>query len=141
MHMPVALSGAATENARERFERLVRPEIDHAYQLAGYLLGEAAEAEDAAGEAVARAWSGFGGLRDEERFAPWLTRIVVNICRDRLRRAGSSRLSRSSKTSPKRPICSPRLWRVMRRSGAAAARPDQRAVVVLHYWNDRSVRR
>ena len=61
MHMPVALSGAATENARERFERLVRPEIDHAYQLAGYLLGEAAEAEDAAGEAVARAWSGFGG--------------------------------------------------------------------------------
>ena len=112
MHMPLALSGVATETVRDRFERLLRPEFDHAYQLAGYLLGEAAEAEDAAGEAVARAWSGFEGLRDEERFGPWLTRILVNVCRDRLRRRRSSRSCRSATTSPRRPIRSLRRWHV-----------------------------
>jgi RNA polymerase sigma-70 factor (ECF subfamily) len=140
MHMPVALSGVATENARERFERLLRPEIDHAYQLAGYLLGEAAEAEDAAGEAVARAWSGFGGLRDEGRFGPWLTRIVVNICRDRLRRRRVIPFVPLRDNEPE--AADPFASALARDAVGRALRllgPDQRAVVVLHYWNDRSV--
>jgi RNA polymerase sigma-70 factor (ECF subfamily) len=140
MDMPLAWSGVATETVRERFERLLRPELDHAYQLAGYLLGEAAEAEDAVGEAVARAWSGFDSLRDEERFGPWLTRIVVNICRDRLRRRRVIPFVPLGNHEPEgadpfaSALARDAVGRALRLLG-----PDQRAVVVLHYWNDRSV--
>jgi RNA polymerase sigma factor (sigma-70 family) len=140
MEMPLALSGVATESARDRFERLLRPELDHAYQLAGYLLGEAAEAQDAAGEAVARAWSGFDRLRDEERFGPWLTRILVNVCRDRLRRRRVIPFVPLGDVEPEgadpfaSALARDAVGRALRLLG-----PDQRAVVVLHYWNDRSV--
>jgi RNA polymerase sigma factor (sigma-70 family) len=140
MHMPLALSGVATETVRDRFERLLRPEIDGAYQLAGYLLGEAAEAEDAAGEAVARAWSGFEGLRDEERFGPWLTRILVNVCRDRLRRRRVIPFVPLGDHEPE--AADPFASALARDAVGRALRllgPDQRAVVVLHYWNERSV--
>jgi len=39
MELPLTVGVAATESALERFERLLGPEIDRAYQLAGYLLG------------------------------------------------------------------------------------------------------
>jgi RNA polymerase sigma-70 factor (ECF subfamily) len=140
MHMPIALSGATTETVRDRFERLLRPELDHAYQLAGYLLGEAAEAEDAAGDAVARAWSGFDGLRDEDRFGPWLTRIVVNVSRDRLRRRRVIPFVPLGDDEPE--AADPFASALARDAVGRALRllgPEQRAVVVLHYWNDRSV--
>ena len=41
---------------RRSFERLIRPELTSAYRLAGYLIGDASAAEDAAQEAVLRAW-------------------------------------------------------------------------------------
>ena len=119
---------------------MLRPELDHAYQLAGYILGHAAEAEDAAGEAVARAWSRFDGLRDEERFGPWLTRILVNVCRDRMRRR---RIAPFVALGAAEPEAADQFARALARDAVGRAllllSPDQRAVVVLHYWNDRSV--
>jgi len=140
MELPLTVGMAATESVRERFERLLGPELDRAYQLAGYLLGHASEAEDAAGEAVARAWARFDGLRDEDRFRPWLTRIVVNVCRDRLRRRRIAPFVPLGDVEPEAAdpfatvLARDAVGRVLRLLG-----PDQRAVVVLHYWDDRSV--
>ncbi len=41
---------------RDEFVRLASRHLDGAYKLAGYLLGDAGEAEDAMQEALARAW-------------------------------------------------------------------------------------
>jgi RNA polymerase sigma factor (sigma-70 family) len=140
MELPLSVGVIAAENARERFERLLRPEFDRAYQLAGYLLGHAAEAEDAAGEAVARAWARFDGLREEDRFRQWLTRIVVNVCRDRLRRR---RIAPFVALGDIEPEATDPFASVLARDAVGRALrllgPDQRAVVVLHYWDDRSV--
>jgi len=140
MDMPLAVNAVASEEARERFARLLRPEVDRAYQLAGYLLGRSAEAEDAAGEAIARAWIRFGGLRDDERFAAWLTRIVVNVCRDRLRRR---RIAPFAPFDPAEPEAGDPFATALARDAVGRALrvlgPEQRAVLVLHYWNDRSV--
>jgi RNA polymerase sigma-70 factor (ECF subfamily) len=67
------------------FASLVDRHLDANYRLAAVILGSAADAEDAVHEAAVRAWAGFGGLRDPERFAQWFGRIVVNVCRDELR--------------------------------------------------------
>jgi RNA polymerase sigma-70 factor, ECF subfamily len=74
------------ETERDSFDRLLRPELASAYRLAGYLLCDASAAEDAAQEAVLRAWRAYPTLRDQSQFGPWLQRIVANVCRDQRRR-------------------------------------------------------
>jgi RNA polymerase sigma factor (sigma-70 family) len=60
-------------------------------RVAAALVG-VADAEDAAQEALMRAWQGWPGLRDAAAFRPWLLRITVNVCRDWQRgRFGASR--------------------------------------------------
>lgn len=76
------------EDARERaFAELVdRAALDRGYRYATLMLGNRAEAEDATHDAALTAWRKFGDLHDAERFEAWFGRILVNACRDRLRR-------------------------------------------------------
>ncbi len=81
-------AGAATADADRRtaFARLVDRDLDGAYRIAGVILGNGADAEDATHDAVVLAWRSFGALRDATRFEAWFQRILVNVCRDRLRK-------------------------------------------------------
>ncbi len=63
-----------------RFEALVLPHLDAAYNLARYLTGSADAAGDAVQEAMLRAFRGFAGYRGGEPRA-WLLAIVRNCCR------------------------------------------------------------
>jgi RNA polymerase sigma-70 factor (ECF subfamily) len=69
------------------FRRLVDGELDSAYRLAAAILGDRFEAEDAVHDAAVSAWRHWGDLRDEARFEAWFGRIVINSCRDRMRRS------------------------------------------------------
>jgi RNA polymerase sigma-70 factor, ECF subfamily len=68
------------------FRDLVGAALDRAYSRATVLLADRFEAEDAVHDAAERAWRGWGSLRDTGRFEPWFDRILVNVCRDRLRK-------------------------------------------------------
>lgn len=67
------------EAKRERFERLVLPHMDAAYNLARWLTRNEAQAEEAVQEAFLRAFKFFGGFRGGEA-RPWLLGIVRNTC-------------------------------------------------------------
>jgi DNA-directed RNA polymerase specialized sigma24 family protein len=67
------------------FRTVGRHEIDRAYRLAGFILGDAREAEDATQDALARAWRQGSSLRHRDSAQAWFDRILVNVCRDRLR--------------------------------------------------------
>lgn len=73
------------------FSRLVDGDLARSYRLASLLLGSEAEAQDAVQDAVVTAWERFGQLREVDRFEAWFGRILVNACRDRLRRRGRVR--------------------------------------------------
>src|SRR5436190_1546546 len=88
------------EPTADRFLGLAKPRLDRAYRLAGLLLGNAPDAEDAVQDALAQAWPSFSELRDEGRFGAWLDRIVVNTCRDRLRRRQTIRFIPLEGVSP-----------------------------------------
>jgi DNA-directed RNA polymerase specialized sigma24 family protein len=49
-------------------------------RVAAALVG-LADAEDAAQEALMRAWQAWKTLRDVDAVRPWLLRITVNVCR------------------------------------------------------------
>jgi len=74
---PAPLEGTLSEQ-KERFERLVLPHLDAAYNLARWITRNDHDAQDVVQEAVLRAYRFFGGLRGEAR--PWLLAIVRNSC-------------------------------------------------------------
>lgn len=63
---------------RDRFERMVLPHFDAAYNLARWLTRNDHDAEDVLQEAMLRAYRHFAGLRGEPR--PWLLAVVRNAC-------------------------------------------------------------
>jgi RNA polymerase sigma-70 factor (ECF subfamily) len=110
--------------------------MDRLYRLAGLILGNAADAEDATQEALLRAWRSAGSLRDESQARAWLDRILVNVCRDRLRRIRKVRFIELDEGAGA--VRADQFQRVLDRDEVLRAvgylDPDQRIVVVLHYW-------
>lgn len=131
--------------AATTFERLAEDRLDACYRLAAVLLGDRPEAEDATHDAMLRAQRSWPRLRDPEAAAAWLDRIVVNECRDRLRRrrldsrvlatdvAGSARFGAVEAADPSIDALG-ELDAL--RDALAALTPDQRIVVVLRYFLD-----
>lgn len=77
-----------TEGAERRaaFERFTQTRLDRAYRLAGLILRDGFEAEDAVHDAAVQAWTHWVELRDADRMDAWFDRILVNKCRSRIRR-------------------------------------------------------
>ena len=80
--------GSTTLDRRQQpiFSDLIEPQVAAAYRLALAILGDEEEARDAAQDAMLAAWRHWSSLRDVANVQAWFSRIVVNICRDRLRR-------------------------------------------------------
>jgi len=121
---------------------LARSELDRAYRLAGLVLGTGADAEEAVGDALERAVRSIHGLRDDRLFRAWFDRILVNACRDRLRRRRLVRfvpIEAVSHRSSDRDafatiIDSDDLLRAV-----GQLPPDDRITVVLRFWADLEV--
>jgi len=74
---------------RQRFEQLVLPHLDAAFNLARWLLGSRDDAEDVAQEATLRAFRFFAGFHGGDARA-WLLQIVRNTCYTWLQRNRST---------------------------------------------------
>jgi RNA polymerase sigma-70 factor, ECF subfamily len=122
----------------DAFVRLADRELQRAYRLAGLILGNHQDAEDATQDALLRAWSAYASLRSWEDFQAWFDRILVNVCRDRLRRRKIVRFLPMSgeHDSPggdpfQRLINQDEMLRAM-----TGLDVDLRTVVVLRFWAD-----
>jgi RNA polymerase sigma-70 factor, ECF subfamily len=86
---------AETEWAREAASASLRREFEErlaecgplAFRVARGVLRNTADAEDAAQEALLRAYRQFGRLRERTRFRAWLVRITFRLALDRARSA------------------------------------------------------
>ena len=72
------------------FEALVREHQDRLYSLALRSLGDASDAEELTQDAFVRAYRALAGYEPQRRrelqIRPWLSTIVLNLCRNRARR-------------------------------------------------------
>ena len=55
--------------------------MDAVYRLSYAILGDEADARDAAQETFVTAWRQIGRLRDADRFEAWLQRVAINAAR------------------------------------------------------------
>ena len=71
---------------RDAFAQLIETRTVRLLRTARALLGNEADACEAAQEALIAAWVRLPGLRDIDRFDAWLNQTLANKCRDALRR-------------------------------------------------------
>ncbi len=134
----LSVAVARDESRADAFAKLANDYLADAYRLAGYILGNAPDAEDAVQEAVVRGWQAWGSLREAERFEPWFDRIVVNVCRDRHRRRTRIRfveLDEGIEVHATDPFAVA-LARVELKGLIEVLDAEQRAVVLLRFWRD-----
>ena len=82
------LLALAREGDADAFAELVRPHLDIAFRTAMLITRNAADAEDAAQEALVKAWRALPRFRVGQPLRPWLLTIVANQARDRRRSVG-----------------------------------------------------
>ena len=117
--------------------------MDAVYRLTAAILGNEADATDAAQETFVAAWRQIRGLREADRLDAWLQRIAVNASRMTMRSRGRRRV-REIPSSEVEAAAS----RVRESTtadahlldGALRRLPvDQRAILVLHHLEGQSL--
>ncbi|MGZ8562736.1 MAG: RNA polymerase sigma factor [Candidatus Limnocylindria bacterium] len=127
----LGLRGSADERAAA-FSRLLDPSLDREFRVAAVILGNREDAEDAISDAALRAWQHVSQLRDPDRFEAWFTRIVVNVCRDRLHQRRPSSPLAFDPTSGGDAF-SESVERGALIEALGTLTPEHRAVIALHY--------
>ncbi|MDE1171751.1 MAG: sigma-70 family RNA polymerase sigma factor [Verrucomicrobium sp.] len=90
---------AGTERA---FDALVERYQERIFHFVCRSVANRSDAEEIAQEAFVRAYFHLATFRPDALFSTWLFRIAVNLCRDHLRRQGSSRVLRTESVSASR---------------------------------------
>src|SRR5471032_2031237 len=82
-----ALMARIARGDERAFRALTSRHLPVMLGLARRILGNAADAEDVSQEAMLRVWTHAPRWQPLALFRTWLTRVVVNLCLDRKRRA------------------------------------------------------
>ena len=110
--------------------------------LARRILGNAADAEDVVQEAMLRVWTYAPRWRPLALFRTWLTRVVVNLCIDRKRRAPWVELEAAGEIIDPAPHAGAKAERDERdrmvAAGIAQLPARQRAAIMLTYGDGMS---
>jgi RNA polymerase sigma factor (sigma-70 family) len=126
-----------------RFIRYVESRLHDHYRLASVILGDETDAQDAVQDAMEQAWRGWGALRDPDRFDAWVARMVINECRDRLRRRRRRPVTDISDLMAATLAAPDALRDSVERDAIGRAfnvlNPDQRIAVALRFYADLTV--
>lgn len=121
------------EGPKEQFAQAVTEHSRAMFRAARSILNSDADAEDAVGEAVLRAWQAWSGLRRREAVNAWLLKITVNCAYEQGRKAGRTvaveDLEAVAGAAEDRHYHD--LW-----DAVMALPQEQRATVVLFYYED-----
>jgi RNA polymerase sigma-70 factor, ECF subfamily len=77
---------------RDLFHELIRPYERTVFLTAVSVLRDSTEAEDAAQEAMIKAYRALASFRGDAKFSTWLTTITLNEARSRLRKSARVRV-------------------------------------------------
>ncbi len=105
------------------------------YCIARSYLRCEADCEDALQNALLRAWEKRNTLREERYFRTWLTRILINSCKETLRRQKREAPTADFPEAAAPQGADPALWESLR-----ALDEKYRVTVILHYRDGYGIR-
>lgn len=131
----------ARDGDHAAFSHLIGADLGRLHGLAGLILNDRSQVEDAVQEALLKAWRDLPRLRDVDRFDAWLRRLLVNACRDEQRR--QRRRSGEVSLAPEHePAVGAGVDDLLRRDELSGAfrhlTPEERSVIALRYYLDLS---
>lgn len=130
----------ARQNDQTAWENLVRLHQEPVFRLAYLILGDAAEAEDAAQETFIRAYRALERFDDTRPLRPWLLSIAANLARNRRRSLGRywGALQRAFQADPRTYHAPPERTEaadaLRLRQAVSRLRPDGRDIVYMRYF-------
>ncbi|MCL6606264.1 MAG: RNA polymerase sigma factor [Paenibacillus sp.] len=122
----------------EQFFEQVSQQKRNLYGIAYSYLRNDADALEILQEATCRAWIKRKSLKDEDRFTPWIIRILINCCMDELKRK-----KRKTTAEPQRyeggimELASDQ--RLDMEQALDNVKPKYRQVLVLKYYRDMTI--
>lgn len=122
---------------REAFGALATLSLPRLVGIAGLILRRHDAAEDAAQEALVRAWRDLPSLREPDRFDAWLYRVLIRACHDQRRseaRETDTTTHRDRATDAAPDHATAFADRDAIEAGLRRLTVDQRTVVVLRYY-------
>ncbi|WP_433749526.1 sigma-70 family RNA polymerase sigma factor [Paenibacillus amylolyticus] len=132
------LVNQAIQGDREAFIRLIRDIENALYNTAKSMLRKEEDVADAIQETILNAYKSVHTLREPRYFKTWLFRILINECNTMLSRRSLS-IAYAEVPSEKREHSSP-YDEVDMREAVDRLEESKRIVVVLHYFEDLSLR-
>ena len=139
---------AAKRGDAAAFTRLVEAYQRPVYNLAYRMLGDSAEAEQAAQEAFLRAYTQLSTYQPGYKFSSWLLSIASHYCIDLLRRRRLTWLSIEDEEAPAEALATEepgpedtmlhKEQETTVRKMLSTLPPDYRLPIVLRYWHDSS---
>ena len=138
------LAWRAANGDQESFAEIVRLHQGVVYNVAYRMLGNAEDAEDAAQDAFIRAYQFFDKFDLERPLAPWLKRITVNVCLNRIKAVKPASSLDDNLPPPKDPKPGPETQTVTRqgqeriRAAIVSLPPQYRAVIELRHFQELS---
>jgi RNA polymerase sigma-70 factor, ECF subfamily len=138
------LAMRASQGDRDAFAEIVHRHQQAMFNAAYRVLGNVHDAEDATQEAFIRAYQFFGRFDPDRPLAPWLLRIVINVCLNRVEgQKYASALDDESSPAPD-PKPDPEMQTVIRDRDAAIRYelsrlpPRYRLVIELRHFQELS---
>ena len=125
----------------EAFRALIEAHASKAHRIGWRMLGDPAEAEDVAQEAMLKLWEQAGKWQaGGAGVGAWLNRVATNLCLDRLRRrrfASDEDVPERADEAPLADVQMDEERMRVRAMAAVHALPDrQRAAIILTYYED-----
>ena len=120
----------------QAFETLLAAHQDKVFRLCYSMLGDRAQAEDAAQESFLRIWKSMQGYRAEASIGTWIFSITRNVCLTAISKRGARRsapLQEAERVTPPAPERERDVERMV------AQLPEKyRQVIVLFYMEEKS---
>jgi RNA polymerase sigma-70 factor (ECF subfamily) len=130
----------AVDGDHDAFAELVTESIGRWFEVARLILRDTELAEDAVQEGLVAAWRDIRGLRDADRFDAWLHRLLIRACYREARR--TRKVARLEVHVTAIDVPAPGdgdsvADRDQLDWGFRRLKPDQRAILVLHFYADK----
>lgn len=130
-------AAAACRGDEAAFYEIITAQKRRLYRIAYSYLHNEADALEALQEAVCRAWSKSGSLRDPDLFVPWLIRILIHCCVDEQKRR--RRVVPYEKIDRPDPSVMVSDSKVDLERALEKMKPKYRHVLMLRYYEDMTV--